>query len=522
MTSSPLHIVWFKRDLRVADHAPLAAAVQAGNPVLPLYVVEPGLWARHDASARQWAFVHAALEELRRSLGELGQPLVVRQGDTVAVLRDWLAAYRVQAVHSHQETGNAWTYERDQAVAALLREAGVPWHQYRQHGVVRPLQRRDGWARQWEALMGAERASVPVAVPPVAGVEPGAIPTTPATPEPLPADPGERCQPGGRRAGEAVLNGFLGRRGQAYSGGISAPGSAWLASSRLSPHLAQGTLSLREVVQASRARRDSLREGPRSRERGQWLRSLQRFEQRLHWHCHFMQKLESEPRFEFENMQSHCDGLREGEFDTSLFTAWCRGETGFPLIDACMRQLRARGWLNFRMRALLVSFASYHLWLDWKGTGPFLARCFTDYEPGIHFCQLQMQSGTTGINTLRIYNPVKQSQEHDPDGVFIRQWLPELAAVPTTWLHQPWLMSAGLQDQAGCRIGCDYPEPVVDHQQAARVARERFRRIRRNPDARAEADQIQQRHGSRRGRPQKTAAARRGDDRQRSLFDDDG
>lgn len=508
-----LQVVWFKRDLRVHDHAALATAARHG-PVLPLYIVEPGLWRQVDASWRQWQFVHDSVTELRAALAARGQPLVVRHGDAPKVLAALLRQRQVAAVHSHQETGNDWTYQRDVSVGNLLRDAGVPWYEYRQHGVVRRLRSRDGWARQWETLMAAPQEQAPEALQPLPGLDPGLLPGEPV-PD-LPREPGERTQPGTRRFGLAVLSGFLDRRGHDYAGGISSPGTAWLASSRLSPHLAYGTLSMREVVQASRERREALRREPQSRARGQWLRSLRRFEERLHWHCHFMQKLESAPRFEYENMQRACDGLRENAFDEDFYRAWCRGQTGFPLIDACMRQLNNAGWLNFRMRALVVSFASYHLWLDWKRTSPFLARQFTDYEPGIHYCQMQMQSGTTGINTLRIYNPVKQSEDQDPEGMFIHQWVPELRGVPTRWLHQPWTMPDTVQREAGCRIGEDYPLRIVDHQRAAREARERFRMVRRDPDAQRQADSIQQRHGSRR----KGGRRKRGEavDPQQKLF----
>lgn len=491
-----VQLVWFKRDLRIQDHAPLTEAARRG-PVLPLYVVEPDLWRQADASGRQWQFVRMGLDDLRAALASLGQPLVVRHGDICAVLDALRQRYTISSVHSHQETGNGWTYARDQRVRAYLRAAGIPWVEYRQHGVVRALRPRDGWVRQWETLMGAARCPAPQAITPLPRLDAGSIPEWP-TPELATEACGVLVQPGGRRMAQAVLDGFLGRRAEDYSGGISSPGSAWLASSRLSPHLAHGTLSLREVVHATRTRRAALKEQARTPARGQWLRSLKRFEERLHWHCHFMQKLESEARFEHQNMQRACDGLRESEFDAALFAAWCRGATGFPLVDACMRQLNARGWLNFRMRAMVVSFASYHLWLDWKRTAPFLARQFTDYEAGIHYCQMQMQSGTTGINTLRIYNPVKQSQEQDPAGAFIRHWLPELAQVPDRWIHEPWCMPTPLQRATGCRIGHDYPDRVVDHKQAARHARERFRAIRRDPAANREADAIQQAHGSRR------------------------
>jgi pimeloyl-ACP methyl ester carboxylesterase len=167
-----------------------------------------------------------------------------------------------------------------------------------------------------------------------------------------------------------------------------------------------------------------------------------------------MQKIEDEPAIEWHNMLRAADGLREHEVSAERLAAWQSGHTGFPLVDACMRSLRATGWLTFRMRAMLVSFASYSLWLHWRPTGLHLARHFLDFEPGIHWSQMQMQSGTTGINTVRIYNPVKQSHDHDPAGRFIRRWIPELERVPDAAIHTPWTLDRAEQAAAGI-IGAD-------------------------------------------------------------------
>jgi deoxyribodipyrimidine photo-lyase len=166
-------------------------------------------------------------------------------------------------------------------------------------------------------------------------------------------------------------------------------------------------------------------------------------------------------------------------------------------VDACMRSLVATGWLNFRMRAMLVSFASYHLWLHWRPTGLFLARQFLDYEPGIHWSQMQMQSGTTGINTLRMYSPTKQARDQDPEGLFIRRWVPELARVPLPYLAEPWKMDMSVQRMAGCLVGVNYPAPIVDDKIAMKVAKDRMYGLRQSLVAREEAGTVQARHGSR-------------------------
>jgi deoxyribodipyrimidine photo-lyase len=280
---------------------------------------------------------------------------------------------------------------------------------------------------------------------------------------------------------------------------MSSPLTAGISCSRISSHLAFGTLSMREAVQATRQRRSTIKQLP-PESRGTWLRALSAFEGRLHWHCHFMQKLESEPGIENKNMQRSMDGLRENDTDQHLLESWMRGETGWPFVDACMRALEHTGWLNFRMRAMLMSVASYQLWLHWRTPSLHLAQHFTDYEPGIHYPQVQMQSGTTGINSLRIYNPVKQSRDQDPDGDFIRRWLPELEGVKPAWIHTPWLMSASEQKASGVIIGKQYPPPLVDHEAAARLARSRIIQARREQKARDESRDIFERHGSRRRR----------------------
>jgi deoxyribodipyrimidine photo-lyase len=155
------------------------------------------------------------------------------------------------------------------------------------------------------------------------------------------------------------------------------------------------------------------------------------------------------------------------------------------MVDACMRGLNATGWLNFRMRAMLVSFASYHLWLHWRATGLYLAQQFLDFEPGIHWSQMQMQSGTTGINTLRIYSPTKQMADHDPGAVFVRRWVPEWGSAR-------------------------YPAPIVDEKQAVKAAKDRLYALRKRADTKTEAQTIQDKHGSRKsGLPPTAMRSRR-------------
>ena len=462
---SSLQIVWFKRDLRVDDHRPLLEAAARG-PVLPLYVVEPELWQQPDASERQWLFCRESLIELRQVLAALGQPLVVRVGDVVRVLDRARRQFGIDGLWSHEETGNGWTYQRDKRVAAWARANGIQWSEIPQFGVIRRLRSRQGWAQRWEKQMAEPIAPAPASLQSLDDLDPGAIPDRPT--DGLPPDPCPLRQTGGRSMALLELEDFLNNRATHYSRSISSPNTAFRGCSRLSAYLAWGCLSMREVIQRSRQFRG---------------RGVSSFESRLHWHCHFIQKLESEPRIEWDDFHPFMRGIRE--VDADRLEAWSEGRTGVPFVDACMRALKAHGWINFRMRAMLMSFASYNLWLPWRDSGLHLARLFVDYEPGIHWSQCQMQSGSTSINTIRIYNPIKQGLDHDPDGTFIRQWCPELARLPAAQLHEPW------------RFTDKHPAPIVDCAEAARLAKDRIWTIRRSAGFERHADAIQRKHGSR-------------------------
>ena len=494
--TQPLNIVWFKRDLRVVDHRPLALAAAAG-PVLPLYIAEPELWMQPDASARQWEFAAESLGELQAALAAIGQPLCVLVGDAVRVLERLHDSHGIAGLWSHQETGNGWTYARDLAVKAWARAVGVPWHEARQFGVIRRIRSRNGWARAWERDMAEAITVPPATLPPVPGDWPTHIPTSAElglAPDPCPAR-----QRGGRAAAMATLDSFLHQRGRDYRYRMSSPVTAFDACSRLSPHLTWGTVSMREVAQASRARMRDVKAADEPHAQS-WRASMISFAGRQHWHCHFMQKLEDEPRIEFENLHRAYDGLRPDRADAQRLAAWSGGNTGFPFVDACMRALNLQGWINFRMRAMLMSFASYHLWLPWRESGLHLARKFVDYEAGIHWPQVQMQSGTTGINTMRIYNPVKQGYDQDPVGRFVRAHVPELAGAPDAFIHEPWRWEGA--------ASLPYPAPIVDNASAAKAARDALYGICKGADHKAAARPIVDKHGSRKSGMPMTGAKR--------------
>lgn len=482
---TPLHCVWFKRDLRTHDHRPLVSASEAGQ-VLPIFIIEPEIVHAPDFDALHWQFIRESLLDLQASLSKLGASLQVLQGSAVDALQALHNRYGFSTLWAHEETGNAVTYKRDQAVAQWAKAQKVSFIEIPQNGVVRRLQNRDGWSRQWEQRMHESQVAAPQDVSCPDGLKPTAIPGT--NDLGLKASPREVDIKGGESAGLATLKSFIRSRGHRYHREMSSPNTAYDSCSRLSAYLAWGCVSMRTVVQTIRA------------SAGEPLPKVaaRAFLSRCHWHCHFMQKLESEPAIEFHAFNRACDDLRsDNEQANQRLAAWKNGLTGYPFVDACIRSLKARGWINFRMRAMLVSFASYHLWLDWRLFKDWLARQFIDYEPGIHISQIQMQSGSTGINTLRIYNPIKQGQDHDPDGVFIRRWVPELRSVPNEQVHEPWKMPDLKQMEANCKLGSDYPLPIVDHKEAVRHARSEFAKLRKRDDYWQHAKKVMQRHGSR-------------------------
>lgn len=504
--TEPVQVVWFKRDLRLRDHGPLTTALAAG-PILPLFIWETSLLQSADWDALHSRFVGQSLVELRAGLRARGGELFVRSGEVVDVLESLRASGNLEALWSHEETGNALTFARDRAVAAWARSRQVPWTELPQHGVIRGLRDRTGWAARWEKQMHQPARLAPERVRVPQGLEPG-----PLRPPDLGRDDVVRdralVQTGGEAQAWETLQSFFAGRGAKYTRAMSSPLEGATACSRLSPYLAWGCLSIREALQASEAATAELAaRGYRTESGEPFLRSSPRsLLGRLHWHCHFIQKLESEPEIEHRCFHRAYEALRPAEADPARLLAWCEGRTGYPLVDACMRSLRATGWLNFRMRAMLVSFAAYDLWLDWRTFRDYLARQFLDYEPGIHFSQLQMQSGVTGINAIRIYNPVKQGLDQDPAGEFIRRWVPELARVPGPLIHTPWRLTPLEQKET---VSAAYPPPIIDHVTAMRAAKAQITALRAGGTTVAEARRVFAQHGSRRRRPDPRAAARR-------------
>ena len=469
-----INILWFKKDLRIQDNEALFEASK-NFKLLPIYIIENDLWSQNSYSDRQWQFCKESLIDLNQDLKKLGQELIIRTGDVIETFEEISKSFKIMGIYSHQETGDYYTYKRDQKIRNWSIRHNIPWKEYLQFAVFRGKTNRDFWANNWKKHLEKKIPQIKIKLNTV-NFRLGNIPN-----DDFFKFKEDKCLgrlKGGRKEGLLRLEIFLKKDIYLYRKNISNPEKSKDNCSRLSPYITWGCLSIREIYKKANFKNDI---------------NSKMFKSRLAWHCHFIQKLESEPELEFKEFHSFFYDLRRK--NDRFLKLWSEGNTGYPFLDACMRSLNHNGWLNFRMRAMLMSFASYNLWIPWQESGEMLAKKFVDYEPGIHWCQCQMQSGTTSINTNRIYNPVKQGKDHDPEGEFIRKWLPELKNVPNHFIHEPWLIVNYEEYKNLNKI--NYNNPIVDIKETSRSARKKLYKITQKEGYWDISKNVYKKHGSR-------------------------
>lgn len=487
-----MQILFFKRDLRLQDSRPLFESLKRSNierfgPVLPIYIHEPDQILHPDASRQHQMFIRETLDELAEDLQGIGGVLLELQGSAPEVLARIHEARRIGKVWAHRETTNQAGFARDNAVRQFLSSNQIPFDETPQNGIARGSEPRQSFPDYFDASVRNHTIRDPRGVDlsgrfaefPLSAVDPANIPVARGDDKPLRAR-------GGRKAAESLMDQFFRvERMLSYPRRLSSPNSAFDHCSRLSPYLAYGVISDKEILQAVDLAATAAHSAMSHAEFHRFESAARFYLERLGWRRNYMQSLEDRPELETECLVSAFNGMRPQDYDPELMTRFAEGKTGFPFVDALMRCLTATGHVHMRGRATLASFATMNLFLPvfsgyQDGVARLLAREFIDWEPAVHFPILQLISGTTTFERMMVYDPIKQGFDHDPNGEFVRRWVPELADLQGSEALQAERTTAHLSD-VGMAQGCQpYPAPMVDAKTSAKAAKDRIKLVRDN------------------------------------------
>lgn len=457
-------IWWIRRDLRLHDNQALSAALQAGTPVAPVFILDSNLLASDYVGEKRLAFLFASLRELDADLARLGSGLIVRRGDPKQVLGELFTELDAAGIYA-EEDYSPYARQRDAAI-----ERSLPLHLQQGLTMFPPgtVEKKSGgpytvytpFRKSWEALAPPARSSLlpaPSGLGSTADIKAESIPGTPQWPE-------ESDFPAGERAARKRLVEFThGDDAPVYAYKDLRNQVARDGTSMLSPYLRFGMLSLREaIIHALEARQAA----PNTKAR----QGAQTWLQELIWREFFINILFHFPDVMKHSFRENYRSIRWRNKDDE-FRAWTEGQTGYPIVDAAMRQLLETGWMHNRARMIVASFLVKDLLIDWRWGECWFMQQLIDGDPASNNggWQWSAGTGTDAAPYFRIFNPILQGKKHDPQGIYIRRWVPELRGLPDAHLHAPWETPPAVQNESGVKIGDDYPEPIVEHS----LARER-------------------------------------------------
>lgn len=458
-----VQVVWFKKDFRTLDHAPLHAASLAG-PVVLLYVIEPSIWNEGDLSMRHYQFVKESIMDMNARLHPLGVQMHIALGEMASILETLHETYGEFVMHSHMEHGLTHTYQRDLAVKAWMKKHRFTWREYQGEPVLRGryVGHRPSYMKTYlkTPILPVPKSLKEVTQIPSqwGGIERFESFTPPGSLADSPIQGGES---------EAIkhANAFFQERFKKYQVSISKPFESMQTSSYLSAYLTWGNISIKSLHKATEKHLKTLSKAKKTF----YKKQLKAFHSRVFWRSHFIEKVEMKPWINQVSKDPRYEGVRHT--DSEAFERFTSGRTGFPFVDACIRFLNRTSWLNFRQRAMLTSFACNTLLLDWRDVGRYLAQQWIDYEPGIHWSQIQMQAGLIPPRHIPIYDVIKQSKETDPKGDFIRLNVPELAHLSAEEIHEPWQVTPN-----------PYVPPMVDYETTLQTSKDTLYAIKKEPE----------------------------------------
>lgn len=455
-------ILWFRQDLRLADNPALTHAVETGRPIIPVYVLDQGSTVRPMGAASLW-WLDKSLRALDADLRDRGSRLILRRGDSEAELRRLIDETGASAVFLNRRF-EPDAFARDADIAHTLQAEGIACKGWNGTLLAKPGSVLNGSGQPYKVFTPFLKALLATAVPPPFAPAPSRIqPPAAASPSDQidawglhPSRPdwsgGFDWTPGEAGA-ELALSAFVKRGLKSYGAGRDIPAEP--ATSRLSPHLHFGEISPWRAITAARSAADSSQVPAFEAEK---------FVAEIGWREFSAHLLHAFPQITATAFRPEYDAMPWRD-DPAGLTAWRRGRTGYPVVDAGMRELWTTGFMHNRVRMIVASFLVKHLLIDWREGEHWFHDTLVDADlaSNVQNWQWVAGSGADASPYFRIFNPVTQGQKFDADGRYVRRWVPELRRLPDRWLHAPWTAPPEVMRDAGVRLGSDYPRPIVDH-----------------------------------------------------------